>query len=123
MSSHVPAGWPADVRPPDADDWDVQAVSYLLDCCAPDFRRHPVLSRHPVVLATFAEHCVRGEQRAAADAVGVIRSELEGQVGPEVVAAAVDVWQAELARLARVEREVGLLQRALRGERFVPRMS
>ncbi|QDP96635.1 hypothetical protein FOE78_12570 [Microlunatus elymi] len=122
MSGYLPAGWPAGVGPPGAVDWQSRAGRYLIDCCAPDFRRYAVLTRYPVVLAGFAQHCVSGERRAAADAVGLVRTELEDQVGPEVIAAAVDAWQSELARLARVEREVGLLRRALSGERFVPKL-
>lgn len=122
MDGYVPPGWPAEVRPPGAQDWEAQAVSYLLDCCPPDFRAHPMFRRHPLVLATFATHCVRGQQRAAADGLADVRQDLGERVEPHVVDQAVDIWQAEVARLARVERSVDLIRRALLGERFVPRL-
>jgi hypothetical protein len=121
MDGYAPPGWPATVRPPAAPEWEQQAVEYLLDCCPPHFRGRSTLLRHPVVLATFAEHCVAGQRRAAVDGLGAVRVDLADRP-PEVVAEAIDIWHAEEARLARVQRGVGLLRRALQGERFVPRM-
>lgn len=122
MDGYAPPGWPDAVRPPGATDWDRQAVAYLLDCCPADFRGHPVLQRHPMVLAAFARHSVSGQRRAATDGVSMARSDLEQRVDQRVIAEAVDAWQAELARLARVERAVDLVSRALGGERFTPRL-
>jgi hypothetical protein len=122
MGSYLPPGWPDGVRPPGSADWEIQAVGYLLDCCPPDFRGQRIFRRHPVVLATFAAHCLRGQQRAAADGLADVRGDLGDLVEPHVVDEAVDCWQAEVARLARVERSVDLLRRGLQGERFVPKM-
>src|SRR3954451_10775033 len=122
MDGYAPPGWPETVRPPAAPDWEQQAVDYLLDCCPPDFRGRSTLVRHPVVLAAFAGHCVAGQRRATVDGLGAARAELEDRVPPEVVTEAIDIWHAEEARLARVQRSVDLLRRALQGERFVPRL-
>lgn len=122
MEGYAPPGWPEVVRPPGAVDWDRQAVAYLLDCCPADFRGYPVLQRHPMVLAAFARHSVQGQRRAATDGVSMARTDLEQRVEQRVIDEAVDVWQAELARLARVERAVDLVTRALGGERFTPRL-
>ncbi|GAB3926353.1 hypothetical protein GCM10011575_07430 [Microlunatus endophyticus] len=122
MDGYAPPGWPEVVRPPGAVDWDAQAVAYLLDCCPADFRSYPVLRRHPMVLAVFARHSVRGQRRAAADGVSTVRSDLEQRVEHRVIDEALDAWQSEIARLARVERSVDLLSRALAGERFAPRL-
>ena len=62
--SVAPPGWPENVRPPGAPDWDVTAVAYLFDCCPADFRGYRVLRHHPLVLAQFAEHFVEGQCRA-----------------------------------------------------------
>jgi hypothetical protein len=75
-----------------------------------------------MVLAAFARHSVSGQRRAATDGVSMARSDLEQRVDQRVIAEAVDAWQAELARLARVERAVDLVSRALGGERFTPRL-
>jgi hypothetical protein len=122
MTAYAPPGWPDEVRPPDAPDWERQAVAYLLDLCPPDFRGERLFLRHPEVLAAFATECVRGQQRAAMDGLAAVRVELAEVVGPEVINQAVDIWQQEAARLVRVARAVDLLRRALVGERFVPRM-
>jgi hypothetical protein len=56
------------------------------------------------------------------DGLGAVRIDLADRVPPEVVSEAIDIWHAEEARLARVQRAVDLLRRALQGDRFVPRM-
>ena len=122
MGSYAPPGWPEEVRPPDAPDWETQAVGYLLDHCPPDFRVERLFRRHPAVLAVFAVECVRGQQRATMDGLASARVELAAVAAPEVVDHAVDLWQAEAARLVRVARAVDLLRRALTGERFTPRI-
>lgn len=122
MDGYAPPGWPEIVRPPGSVDWDRQAVAYLLDCCPPDFRGYPILQRHPMVLAAFARHSVKGQLRAATDGVSTARADLEHRVEQRVIDDAVDAWHSELARLARVERSVDLVTRALSGERFTPRM-
>ena len=50
----VPPGWPEEVRPPGAPDWERTAVAWLFDLCPPDYRAHEVLRRYPVLLARFA---------------------------------------------------------------------
>lgn len=122
MEGYAPPGWPEAVRPPGAADWDRQAVAYLLDCCPPDFRGYPVLLRHPMVLAAFAAHSVKGQRRAADDGLATARADLQQRVEQRVIDQAIDAWQAEIARLVRVERAVDLLTRALGGQRFTPQL-
>lgn len=119
---HVPPGWPAQVRPPDAEDWEASAVAFLLDVCPPDYRGHEVLRRHPVVLARFATHHIQGALAAARTGYSQARSELRDVVGPEVVAAALAAWETEGARLVATARQVGLVEEALRGRRRAPRL-
>jgi hypothetical protein len=122
MDGYAPPGWPEVVRPPGALEWDRQAVAYLLDNCPSEFRGYPVLRRHPMVLAAFAGHCVQGQRRAADDGLAMVRADLQQHVEQRVIDEAIDAWQSEIARLARVERAVDLVARALGGQRFTPRM-
>jgi hypothetical protein len=120
---HVtPPGWPREVRPPDAPDWERTASNWLLDQCPPEFRGYPALRRHAVVLARFAvlhvEACQAGVTRGLSEA----RAELREVAALDVVDAAVETWLAEQARLSGVRRAVGLVEEALRGRRYVARL-
>ncbi len=111
----APPGWPRQVRPPDAPDWERTAVGWLLDICPPEFRSYPVLRRHPVVLARFAILHVEGQQAAVRRGLSEARAVLRDVADPDTVQAAVDTWHAEAARLAAERRsdvdeaETGLL--------------
>lgn len=120
--AYTPPGWPETVRPPGAPDWEATAVAFLLDCCPADFRAYAVLRRHPVVLARFAAQFVAGQADAAQEGLAGVRTSLSRFVGPEVIASATDAWLEQSARLARARRAVGLVEEALRGQVFVPRL-
>jgi hypothetical protein len=123
MAHHVaPPGWPREVRPPDAPDWERTAESWLLDLCPPEFRTYPALRRHVVVLARFGVLHVEACQAAVRRGLSEARAELRDVAPPEVVEAAIRTWQAEEARLAVVRRGVGLVEEALRGRRYVARL-
>lgn len=119
---YVPPGWPARVRPPGSPDWEATAAAYLLDCCPSDYRGYPVLRRHPVVLARFAADFVDSQLRASREGLAQIRVALADQVDPAVVQEAADAVAEQAARLARVRREVGLVEEALRGAVFVRKL-
>ena len=123
MSALVaPAGWPRQVRPPDAPDWERTAVNWLFDICPPEYRDHQALRRHVVVLARFAVLHVEASQAACRRGLSEARAELRDVADLDVVEAAVLAWQSEDARLQKVRREVGLVEQALRGRRFVARL-
>ena len=123
MSTLVaPPGWPRQVRPPDAPDWERTAVNWLFDICPPEYRAHPALRRHVVVLARFAVLHVEASQAACRRGLSEARAELRDVAELDVVEAAVLAWQSEDARLLKVRREVGLVEEALRGRRFVARL-
>ena len=123
MTRYVaPPGWPAEVRPPDAPDWEATATSWLLDLCPPDYRRYAGLRRHVVVLARFAVLHVEANQAACRRGLSQARSDLREVATPEVVDAAVQTFQLEEARLVSVRRAVGLVEEALRGRRYVARL-
>ena len=119
-TSPRPAGR-AQVRPPDAPDWERTAVNWLLDLCPPEYRCYPALRRHVVVLARFAvlhvEACQAAVRRGLSEARAELRDarratcrgggrDLAGRGGP--------------AR--RRTPAVGLVEEALRGRRFVARL-
>ena len=118
----APPGWPPQVRPPDAPDWERTAQNWLLDICPPEYRAYPALRRHDVVLARFAVLHVEASQLAARRGLSQARAELRDVAALDVVEAAVQTWQAEDARLSGVRRAVGLVEEALRGRRFVARL-
>jgi hypothetical protein len=119
---YVPPGWPAQVRPPGAPDWESTAIGFLLDCCPPDFRAYRVLRNHPVVLARFAARFVEGQHRCTQEGLAEIRTSLKDLVASGVIEAAAEAWLAEDARLARTRRAVLLVEQALRGQAFVRKL-
>ncbi len=110
------------MRAPGTPDWERTAAAYLLDCCPADFRRYPVLRRHPIVLAQFARHFVNGQAQAAQDGLADARTGLQAHVGPTVVEEAAQAWLEQAAQLARTRRAVALIDDALRGRQYVPKL-
>jgi hypothetical protein len=123
MAAYTPLGWPAGVHPPDSDDFESTAVGWLLDVVPPDYRLHGVLRRHPLALATMARHhskaCVEGARQGYRTA----RTELTGTLPPHAVDSVLAAYRKEGARLAATARAVSLVERALRGEVFTPKMA
>ena len=118
----VPPGWPPEVLPPQAPDWERSAVAWLFDLCPPDYRAHEVLRRHPLLLARFAAGHVAANVQAAREGLRTVRAELAGQLGPEVIEAAVGAYDREGRRLVQAGRQVALVAEALTGKRWVPRL-
>ena len=118
----APPGWPRAVRPPGAPGWERTAVGWLLDLCPPEYRAYDVLRAHPVVLARFARQHVEASVEAARNGYRTARADLSGLVPPEVVEAALGAYDREGRRLAQASRQVILVESALRGERWVPRL-
>lgn len=119
---YVPPGWPEQVRPPGAPDWEATAVAYLLDCCPADYRGYPLLRRHPVVLAGLAADVVEAQLRATRHSLSELRARLHGHVEPEVVQSATEVCLEQEAALVRTRRAVALVEESLRGKVFLQRL-
>ena len=85
----APPGWPAQVRPPDAPDWERTAHNWLLDICPPEYRSYPALRRHLVVLARFAVLHVEASQPAVRRGLSEARADLRDVADLDVVEAAV----------------------------------
>ena len=122
MSAYIPPGWPAGVHPPGSEEFESTAVGWLLDVVPPDYRLHGVLRRYPIALAVMARHhsmaCVEG----AREGYRTARTELAGVLPPHAVDTVLAAYRKEGARLAGTARAVDLVERALRGEVFTPKM-
>jgi hypothetical protein len=94
----------------------------MLDQCPAEYRGHEVLKRHPVVLARFAAHHIEAALAGARTAYGSARRELGDRVTPEVLEASLRALEAEGARLARASREIALVEDALLGGRWTPKL-
>jgi hypothetical protein len=123
MTTYTPPGWPAGVHPPGSDDFESTAVGWLLDVVPPDYRLHGVLRRYPVALATMARYHSRACVEGARQGYRTARTELAGALPPHAVDTVLAAYRQEGARLAATARAVGLVERALRGEVFTPKMS
>jgi hypothetical protein len=97
-------------------------VSWLLDLCPPEYRGHDVLVRHPVVLAVLAGHHVAALVAGQRRAVATLRTDLADVVAPGVAERTLLALEHEQARLLAAARGVRLVEEALRGSRYVPRL-
>ena len=123
MTTYTPPGWPAGVHPPGSDDFESTAVGWLLDVVPPDYRLHGVLRRYPVALAAMARYHSKACVEAARQGYRTARTELAGTLPPHAIDTVLAAYRKEGARLAATARAVGLVERALRGEVFTPKMS
>src|SRR5882762_8737250 len=123
MGAYIPPGWPAGVHPPGSDEFESTAVGWLLDVVPPDYRLHGVLRRYPVALATMARYhskaCVEGARQGYRTA----RTDLAGALPPHAIDTVLAAYRKEGARLAATAQAVDLVERALRGEVYTPKMS
>jgi hypothetical protein len=81
-----------------------------------------VLRRHPVALARLAAHHAEGSLQAARAAYSGARRELADRVPAQVIEETLAALAKEGAVLAARSREVALVEEALQGRRWRPRM-
>jgi hypothetical protein len=122
MAAYLPPGWPTGVHPPDSDDFETTAVAWLLEIVPPDYRLHGVLRRHPVALAAMARHHTSACVEGARAGYRTVRTELAEELPPHAVDAVLTAYRTEGRRLAATARAVALVERAMRGEVFTPRL-
>jgi hypothetical protein len=122
VSAYVPSDWPADVHPPGSERFEDTAVSWLLDLLPPEYRAYGVLRRYPIALARMARHHAAGCLDAARQGFRTARTELTEAIPPHAIEAVLDAYRHEGPRLAALLRSVELVERALRGETFTPRL-
>lgn len=122
MGAYLPPGWPTGVHPPGSDDFEATAVAWLLEIVPPDYRLHGVLRRHPVALAAMARHHTSACVDGARAGYRTVRTELAEELPPHAVDAVLTAYRTEGRRLAAIARAVALVERAMRGEVFTPRL-
>jgi hypothetical protein len=122
MAAYLPPGWPTGVHPPDSDDFETTAVAWLLEIVPPDYRLHGVAAQHPVALAAMARHHTSACVEGARAGYRTVRTELAEELPPHAVDAVLTAYRTEGRRLAATARAVVLVERAMRGEVFTPRL-
>src|ERR1700722_11185865 len=123
MATYIPSGWPTGVHPPGSEDFESTAVGWLLDVVPPDYRLHGVLRRYPVALATMARYHAKACVEGARQGYRTARTELTGTLPPHAVDSVLAAYRKEGARLAATALAVSLVERALHGEVFAPKMA
>jgi hypothetical protein len=118
----TPPGWPRAVPDPESPAFADKVVGWLLDVCPPDYRGHDVFRRHPVILARLAALHADASLQAARAAYAGARRDLAGRVPPEAVEETLVALSKEGARLAAQVREVALIEEALQGRRWRPKL-
>jgi hypothetical protein len=121
VGAYTPPGWPAGVHPPGSEEFESTAVAWLLDVVPPDYRLHGVLRRYPIALAALARYHSKACVEGARQGYRAARTELDA-LPPHAIDSVLAAYRKEGARLAATARAVGLVERALRGETFTPKM-
>jgi hypothetical protein len=122
MAAYVPQGWPESVRPPGSEDFEESAATWLLDVVPPDYRSYAVLLRHPAALAAMARYYTQACLEGARNGYRTARTELAETVPPHAVDGVLAAYKTEGFKLAATAQAVELVERALRGEVFTPRL-
>jgi hypothetical protein len=122
MAAYIPPGWPTGVHPPGSEDFEATAIAWLLDVVPPDFRLHGVLRRHPVALAAMARHHTQACVEGARDGYRTARTELGEALPPHAIDAVLAAYRTEGRRLASTAKAVLLIEEALRGDTFTPKL-
>jgi hypothetical protein len=122
MPAYLPPGWPTGVHPPSSDGFESTAVDWLLEVVPADYRLYGVLRKHPVALATMARHHLAAAVQGARQGYRMARTELNDMLPPHAVDAVLAAYRREGSRLVAAANGVDVVERALRGETFRPKM-
>ncbi|MGH3380616.1 MAG: hypothetical protein ACRDP6_38365 [Actinoallomurus sp.] len=122
MNAYVPPGWPAGVHPPGTERFEDTAVAWLFELVPPEYRRYGVLRRYPAALSRMARQHVSAAVEAARVGFRTARTELSDTVPPHGVEAVLDIYRREGTRLVSIAEAVDLVDRALNGTSFTPKL-
>ncbi|MFC5910062.1 hypothetical protein [Streptacidiphilus monticola] len=121
-SASVPPGWPPQVRPPGAPQWEESARNWLYDQVPGEWRRYEVLQRHPLLLARNVRYHVEGAINGHRLGYSRARVETADHIEPPTLQQLLEADAREGARLVALARQVRLVEDALQGVRWVPRL-
>ena len=107
---------------PESPEFPDRVVGWMLDLCPRDYRSHEVFQRYPVVLARVAALHADASLQAARSAYAGARRDLACRVPPEAVAETLVALSKEGSRLAAQVREITLVEEALQGRRWRPKL-
>ncbi len=108
-----PAGWPRDLPPPTSPEFDDRVTGWLLDRGPAELRGSPV--RHlPVALARIVARVLAGQLEGVRGAYAAARADLGDRLTPDQIDVVQSALEAEGARLLTAQREVTLVEEALR---------
>jgi hypothetical protein len=107
---------------PESSEFGARVSAWLLDLCPPEYRNASVLRRHPVLLARLTALHVQGDLAAARSAYSGVRRDLAGRIPPEAIEEALVALSRAGADLAARVREVELVEEALQGRRWRPKL-
>ena len=122
MDTYLPPGWPDGVPGLDHPGFEQRARAFLLDLSPPEYRGYPALNRHLLLLVRLTARQLAAQRVGTENAVAALRADLAGHLPVSVVEEGLGVLRAEQYRLERQMGQVSLLEQALRGRRFVPRL-
>lgn len=116
--SAAPPGWPADLPPV---GFESQVSGWLLDRLPPEYRTSEV-RKHPMVLALAAHQHAVATLEGTREVYRSLRAELRDLLEQAEIDASLVALEALAAQFARTVREVELVQEALRGRVWKPRL-
>ena len=97
-------------------------MGWLLDLCPAEYRAYSVLGRHPQALARLAALHVHAAAEACRRGLATARADLGPTLPPPALDEVLEALEAEQARLIAAGRGVALVEQALSGRRFIPRL-
>jgi hypothetical protein len=121
--TEVPPWWPAEVQRPGARDWELSAVSWLLDQVPGEWRAHDVLRRYPTLLGRLAAAETAASLDATRDGWRTLRRDAgrgPAKLPPEVVEEAMAAYEHQGLRLVELQRQVDAVRHAVDGETWIP---
>ncbi|WP_042363759.1 hypothetical protein [Streptacidiphilus neutrinimicus] len=121
-TSPVPPGWPERVQPPGSPGWEESARRWLYDQVPGEWRRYHVLYKHPLMLARDVRYLTDGSLQVARAAYSRARVELAENFEPHAIEERLRAYAEEGARLNVLARQVQLVEDALSGVRWVPKL-
>jgi hypothetical protein len=109
----VPPGWPKDLPPPGTVEFHDRVTLWLLDRSPIDLRSSPL--RHmPLALCCVVGHSLEGTLVGIRNAYRSARTLLADQITPAELLTLQQALEAQGARLAATQREIALVEVALR---------